>query len=199
MTFPLSLCSVSLILLFGALASGQNTSDEISTAPWDVSVFAAIATGEENSDSLSEAQLFTAGLFVGRTLTGPRGWKWFRGRFEYGADLVPLFVQLRPQTTYGIAFDPIVLRWNSSIRWHRASPYLELGGGGFYTGTNFPVGDTSTFNFIARGGSGVYIFTKPTQAVDLGCRWWHISNANLGVRNPEFNGVQITLGWHWLK
>src|SRR6266849_4902604 len=42
-------------------------------------------------------------------------------------------------------------------------------------------------------------FTQGRQSLDVGCRWLHISNANLGVRNPEFNGVEISLGYHWFK
>ena len=100
---------------------------------------------------------------------------------------------------HGIAFDPVILRWNSSLVLGRMAPYMELGGGAVHTGSNFPVGDTSTFNFIARGGAGILISTKRGEAFEVGCRWWHISNANLGIRNPEFNGIQVNVGWHWYK
>jgi lipid A 3-O-deacylase PagL len=79
------------------------------------------------------------------------------------------------------------------------SPFGELGGGGVYTPVNFPVGNSSTFNFIARGGGGILIATRHGQALELACRWWHISNANLGTQNPEFNGIQVSLGGHWFK
>jgi hypothetical protein len=174
-------------------------SPELQSRPWDISIWAAGATGEENTNSFSEAQIWTAGVFVGKVLTDEIGGGWRRGRLEFGFDVAPLFVQFRPQRIYGEAFDPVILRWNSSLRRGRVAPFIELGGGAVRTPSNFPVGDTSNFNFIARGGGGVLISTKRAQAFEVGCRWWHISNANLGNRNPEFNGIQVNVGWHWFK
>ena len=190
-----------LVLLFFALRLGCAQADfpESPTRSWDLSVWAAGATGEERLNSFSEAQILTAGVFVGKVMTGEIGTGWRRGSFEYGFDLMPVFVQLNPQRIYGGGFDPIILRWNSSVHASRAAPYIELGGGAVRTTSNLPVGDTSNFNFIARGGGGIQIFTKHRQSLDIGCRWWHISNANLGGRNPEFNGVQLSLGYHWFK
>jgi hypothetical protein len=43
------------------------------------------------------------------------------------------------------------------------------------------------------------LFVAQQRYVDFACRWSHLSNANLGVRNPEFNGIQMSVGYHWLK
>jgi hypothetical protein len=43
------------------------------------------------------------------------------------------------------------------------------------------------------------VSTKEHQSLDVGCRWSHISNANLGVSNPAFNGIQLSIGYHWFK
>jgi hypothetical protein len=166
---------------------------------WDISLWAAGATGEESTNSLTESQILSAGVFVGKVLTGELGTGWRRGRLELGFDFAPLFVQFTPQRIHGVEFDPLILRWNSGVRRGRTSPYLELGGGAVRTNQNFPVGDTSSFNFIARGGGGILIATRRVEAFEIGCRWWHISNANLGARNPEFNGIQINVGWHWYR
>jgi lipid A 3-O-deacylase len=192
--------SFSLLRNSGAVAlasSSPRRSD--AQKNWDLSVWVAGATGEEHLNSFSEAQIFSAGMFVGKILTDEIGSGWRRGRFEYGVSVIPIFRQPRPQPIFGGGFEPMILRWNSSLRASRVSPYIELGGGGILTNTNFPSGDTSGFNFTARGGGGIQVFTKPRQSVDLACRWWHISNANLGVRNPEFNGIQISVGYHWFK
>lgn len=172
---------------------------EIQNRTWDLSIWASGATGEETTNTFSEAQIVAAGVLVGRQLTGEVGRGWRRGSFEYAADFIPVFVQSAPQQISGTAFDPLILRWYPSTHHARIAPFVELGGGGAHTGVNFPRGDTSTFNFIARAGGGILITTRRAQALEISCRWWHISNANLGTQNPEFNGIQVGLGWHWFK
>jgi lipid A 3-O-deacylase len=187
-----------LLLLLSPRAANCQASPE-AHGDWDFSVFAAGATGEELSNSFSEAQILTAGIFAGKILTDEIGRGWRRGRFEYGVDVIPLFRQFRPQTIWGGGFEPVILRWNSSLRTSQFAPYIELAGGAVKTNTNFPPGDTSAFNFMVRGGGGLQIFRRPNRSIDIACRWAHISNANLGAKNPEFNGIQVSVGYHWFK
>jgi hypothetical protein len=187
-----------ILFLLAGSSWAQSMSGEQDRS-WDFSVWLAGETGEENTNSFAEAQVFTAGVFAGKMLTDEIGSGWRRGRFEYGADLIPLFIQFRPERLYGGGFEPVILRWNSNLRAGRISPYIELAGGGVRTNANFPAGNTSDFNFTARGGGGIQIFSAKRRSLDIGCRWSHISNANLGVQNTEFNGVQVSLGYHWFK
>lgn len=186
------------LFIFTPLLHAQTPSREDMTRDWDFSVWVAGETGEELTNSFSEAQIMTAGVLVGRNLTKEAGTGWRKGRFEYAINLIPLFRQIQPQSLYGAGFEPLILRWNSSLSWGRARPYLELAGGGVRTNKNLPAGDTSDFNFTARGGGGIQL-GRGRRAVDIGCRWSHISNANLGVKNQEFNGIQVSLGYHWFK
>lgn len=198
----LRLVLLVLLLLMTSVLSNvarAQSSPESQVRVWDLSLWAAAATGEENTNSFSEAQILTAGIFVGHALTREAGTGWRSGHLEYAADFIPVFVQFSPHKVRGTAFDPIILRWHSSVRGGHISPVVELGGGGLHTSGNFPQGNTSTFNFIARVGGGILINTKHWQALEIACRWWHISNANLGTQNPEFNGIQLSLGWHWFK
>ena len=187
-----------VILFACATASAQH---DLSLIPrnWDFSVWIAGATGEETSNSFAQAQVLTAGVFCGRVIAGEIGSGWLRGSLEYGFDLVPLFVTSNNQNVRGGGFDPLILRWNSSLHTARVAPYVELAGGAIATTSNLPPGNTSNFNFMAKGGGGVYLFTRNRQSVDIGFQWTHISNANLGVWNPEFNGLQIRLSYHWYK
>lgn len=166
---------------------------------WDFSVWAAGETGEENTNSFTESQIWSAGIFVGRVMTRELSTGWTRGNFEYAADFAPVFETYGNQRTHGMGFDPVILRWNSALYTSRASPYIELAGGAVITPTNLPPGNTSSFNFTAKGGGGIYLWTRKRQALDLGCRWSHISNANLGMQNTEFNGIQVTVAYHWFK
>ena len=175
------------------------SSPEIQNHNLDFSAWAAGVTGEEGTNAFTESQLFTVGILVGIPLTPKIGDGWYGGQLQYGADFIPVFVQLTPQGISGIGFDPLIVRWISGARHGRVVPFIELGGGGLHTNKDFPRGDTSTFNFMARGGGGMQIVTGRSQALEIACRWWHISNANLGDRNPEFNGIQVSVGWHWFK
>jgi Lipid A 3-O-deacylase (PagL) len=197
---PLSLAlSFFFLLVIGYPLYAQSNPVETAHRNWDVGVRMAGATGEENTNSFSEAQILTGSFFVGKELTDEIGNGWRRGRLEYGFDVMPLFRQFQPQPIYGAGFEPVILRWNSSLRGRNVAPYIELAGGGVFTNTNLPAGNTSSFNFTARGGGGIQIFTTRRQFVEIGCQWWHLSNANLGVRNPEFNGIQVSVGYHWLR
>jgi hypothetical protein len=186
-------------VIFFAQAAPAQEFPENQKGTWDVSPWFAGATGEETTNSFAQARIWSAGVSFGRVITGETGRGWLRGNVEYGFDVVPLFVQTKFKTIHGGGFDPVILRWNSSHHTRRVVPYIELGGGGVATTANLPPGDTSSFNFMAKGGGGIYVLTRKRQSLDIACRWWHISNANLGVRNPEFNGVQVSLGYHWFK
>ena len=192
--------SVALIfVLASCLAYSQNPPTNMSKAKWDFSIWAAGETGEETSNSFAQSQIWTAGVFAGRMLTDEVGSKWRRGTLEYAADFVPVFETYGSQRTHGIGFDPVILRWNSALHTSTLSPYIELSGGGVSTPVNLPPGRTSSFNFMAKGGGGFYLRTRPRQALDLGLHWSHISNANLGADNYEFNGIQLSIAYHWFR
>lgn len=193
---------IALSALLQLLLSAVSTSAQTPAPPifkWDFSIWIAGETGEELTNSFTESQIWSAGLFVGRTLTDYRGPGWLRGNLEYAFDAMPIFEAYGPQRTHGYGFDPVILRWNSALHRNRLAPYVELSGGGVATPVNFPPGDTSTFNFMAKGGSGIYLQTRSREALDIGLRWSHISNANLGVDNQEFNGIQLTVAYHWFR
>ena len=195
---PPALLGVVLLFAF-CPAHAQTLPPAAQKGSWDLSIFAAAETGEENTNSFAEAQIWSAGIFVGRVMTREHGRGWRCGNIEYALDLIPVFETFGNQRTHGYAFDPVILRWNSALHTPRFSPYIELAGGGLITPSNLPPGNTSSFNFTPKGGGGIYLWTRRRQSFDLGVRWSHISNANLGVKNPEFNGVQLTLAYHWYK
>jgi len=192
-------CSLLLWLTLGAQAQSAPPPLATERERHDFSVWTAGATGEENTNSFAEAQLWSAGVFMGWVITPDAGNGWRQGALEYGFSLMPAFVQARPQQIFGGGFEPIVLRWNFRHHLRRLTPYIEMAGGGLFTNSNLPPGDTSSFNFTARAGGGIEVPTKKHQSFDIACRWAHISNANLGVRNTEFNGIQVSLGYRWFK
>jgi hypothetical protein len=99
---------------------------------------------------------------------------------------------------YGGGFSPLGMRWNFADR-GGFRPYLQWNGGGMFTPSNVPPGRTASFNFTTSIGPGVMIRMHHNQALSVGVRLWHLSNAGTGHTNPSFNTVQVVIGYHWLK
>jgi hypothetical protein len=195
--------SIAVLCLFFAIAFSPAFSQDLpqlrQRGTLDLAVWAAGETGEENTNSLTESQIFSAGVSAGWVITGHHFGGWRRGSLEYAFDLMPVFETYRNQRIQGGGFDPVILRWNSAVHNSRVSPYIDLSGGAVITSANLPPGNTSSFNFMAKGGGGIYLKTRNRESFDMGLRWSHISNANLGVINTEFNGLQLSLAYHWYK
>src|SRR5262249_52682877 len=186
-------CLMATALVLPSAAVAQE-----SARNWDLAVWTAGSTGEELTNSFGEAQLWSTGVFVGRMVTPEIGQRWRRGRLECGLNIIPVLVQARAQLLYGGGFEPLVFRWNSDIRLKGTHPYFELAGGALRTTGNLPSGNTSSFNFTAKGGGGLYV-PMHEHIWDFGIRWSHISNANLGATNPEFNGIELRIAYHWMR
>jgi hypothetical protein len=54
------------------------------------------------------------------------------------------------------------------------------------------------FFFLVGAVVGI-ISPASAQSPESAFRSWHIPNANLGNKNPEFNGIQVNLAWHWYE
>jgi hypothetical protein len=195
--FPLVLAAVLVMVCSSLPAPGQQAPLKVSN--WDLGVLTSIATGEENLNSFTEAQILEAGIFLGKTIRKELGSGWRRGSLQYGFSVAPLVLALTPKKLYSVGFEPVIVRWNSLERLGPAFPFIELAGGALRSSENLPSGDTSKFNFTAKGGGGAYLRRTDRQAFEVGLRWCHISNANLGRRNPEFNGIELRLAYHWFR
>jgi len=140
----------------------------------------------------SDTGIWNAGLRYGWILTRPHGLGFLKGRFEYAVDAVPAFLVFQPaNTTYGLGFNPLNLKWNFATR-GRVVPYLELSGGTLFTVHDVPTG-TDKVNFTSSAALGTH-FLEDSRNWSLELRYMHISNAGLGDFNPGINTVQVRLG-----
>jgi hypothetical protein len=136
--------------------------------------------------------IWNLGLRYGWILTAPHGPGFLKGRFEYAVDAVPMFLIFQPaNTAYGVALDPITLKWNFASP-GRFSPFMELNGGVLFTNHNVPAG-TNTVNFASSLALGTHILQEKYNW-SIEARYMHISNAGLAVPNPGINTVQVRLG-----
>ena len=136
--------------------------------------------------------VWNAGLRYGWVLTRPHGPGFLSGRFEYAVDAVPLFLVFQPaNTSYGVGFNPIDLKWNFATRTSLV-PYLEIDGGTLFTNHTVPTG-TNAVNFTTSGVLGMHVL-GPRYNWSVEARYMHISNAGLAVPNPGINTFQVRVG-----
>jgi hypothetical protein len=125
-------------------------------------------------------------------VTRDRGPGVLRGRFAWGVEVMPLYLQDRPTTTAGAAVLPLVWRWRLTPR-RGVVPFGELAFGGLFTGDPVPEGTVSS-NFFAYGGIGVRLRPGRRVGAVIGYRFHHISNGNTRPLNPGVNANVLWVG-----
>jgi opacity protein-like surface antigen len=95
--------------------------------------------------------------------------------------------------SYGIGGSPVGVQVNF-VHFRRVEPFLTTGGGFLYF--NHQLFRQTNFNFTAQLGAGVQLFTVSRRtALDLGYKYHHISNANLGNQNPGLDSHMLFVGF----
>jgi hypothetical protein len=175
----------------------QSNITEKQKRPWGITGWIAGATGEEHSNSFTKAQILAGGFSWARSLPpksarmAPR-----RPGIRNGFDSSICSLHA-PKVVRWRGLEPAVLRWNG-LRRGRLAPFIELAGGGVHTNANLPSGNTSKFNFTAPESMAAFRYSA-----ESGDPWTLAAsgriNANLGAQNPEFNGIQVSVAYHWFK
>jgi hypothetical protein len=128
------------------------------------------------------------GMFVSRKL-------------ELGLDLQPTMLIRQPnghplgtgrETVPAAALD-VTLRWFPGPSPLGSRWYLEAAEGPFWSWHRVPAGGTR-FNFLTQAGTGLLFPAGAGWTILAGYRWVHISNADLGDRNPSWNYHALILG-----
>lgn len=184
---------------------------------WAMTVIAALATpaiAQEGQHSYSEYTAWFAASFDNGHLfsstSGGRNYQ-LEGRYErlfywsapfavrWVFDVVPVALVGDPLSSsahrvysYGVGGSPVGAQVNF-VHYHHFEPFLTAGGGFLYF--NHPVLEATQFNFTAQFGGGVQLFTSSRRtAIDLGYKYHHISNANLGNQNPGMDSEMFFIG-----
>jgi hypothetical protein len=98
---------------------------------------------------------------------------------------------------YGVGGSPIGAQVNF-VHFRRIEPFLTSGGGFLYF--NHRMFGATQFNFTAQLGGGVQLFTSSRRtALDIGYKYHHISNANLGNQNPGLDSHMLFIGISLLR
>jgi Lipid A 3-O-deacylase (PagL) len=138
------------------------------------------------------ALVSTVGVRYGKVFTVPFGTGWWRGTVEYTMDALPALVLTKPSLTYCGGIEPVGFRWNLQSR-PRLRPYGESAAGTAFCTGNIP---PSHFNvgFSVHAG-----FTRGNQMLTAGLYYSHLSDANLGHPNPNYNGISCVLEYHFMR
>lgn len=193
---------------------------------WEFGPFANGGFGLGNRDNFD---FFSLGFQAGKVITPVVHAGIFSGQFEYGGNIMPLWLAFTPAaheqtflyqgtvytepigggTYVGLSITPVIFRWNFLTRSRRFQPWFQAAGGLVYTTHKFPPdvlvphgtpGGTSVWNFSPQGGGGVHYFLRSRRSIDLGVNGVHISSASLGDRNPGVNAsIQIQIGYTFWK
>jgi opacity protein-like surface antigen len=121
---------------------------------------------------------------------------------RYVAEIVPLSVVGDPQANgqrvyaYGAGGSPVGIQINF-LQNRRVQPFVNTGGGFLYF--NRQMFGATQLNFTAQLGAGVQVFTSKHRSIDLGYKYHHISNANLGNINPGMDSHVLFIGVSFLR
>lgn len=144
---------------------------------------------------IGDRKLVLFGLRYGRILAA---WDW--GSLEYTLDIFPAAVVFEPDrvrrgssTIYGAGLSPLGLKVNFGQSW--IQPFVAASVGFLYFEDDIPVPDSSRFNFTPEFGLGLQFFLTPKQALTLGYKLHHMSNADTSRNNPGMDSHVIYVGF----
>lgn len=91
--------------------------------------------------------------------------------------------ELQRKRTYGSGLSPVGFQ-SDLFPSRRIQPFLSGDGGFIYFMNRVLSPQGSQWMYTVDFGGGVNIFRKPRQAVSIGYRYQHLSNANISAHNP---------------
>ena len=131
--------------------------------------------GKGVTDDRDDFTFFMAGAHAGKVLTGEMGRGFYKGNFEYAAEIFPYWQSNTPKfdrrscqptanplaincspfytvggTFHGITLTPIILRWNFT-HGHRLMPWAQAAGGVLWTNHKYPAYGEGPVNLVNNG------------------------------------------------
>ena len=106
-----------------------------------------------------------------------------RDKREFETDEGDLIIANSGPDATGVGISPIGAKFLFRRR-ERIKPFVEARGGILYFDQSIPYDAGRSFNYALDGGAGVQIFSRSRNAMTLGYKFHHISNAYTGRINP---------------
>ncbi len=129
------------------------------------------------------------------TLTDSIGSGWYAGQLRLGVELVALRTH-EPVHSGSIGVTPKMTYALTSLGPWR--PFVEGGGGPLWSELGGRVPEQpAAFNFVVMGGGGLSYFLTSQLALNLGGRFYHISNGGTRSTNRGLNFGFPYVGFSW--
>lgn len=199
----MKLIAVAFLMWLCDVAAAQDASQQslptasLTKGAWELGIEGA---GGAGIAAASNTQFVYAGGRIGRILSKTHFSGWRRGDFEWAVDFLPVYTVYTPRgSVYGGSFKPVIWQWNFAGG-ARVAPYVAAAGGVLVTTRNIPPGNTSTVNFTPQATFGMHIFPSRGRALLVEASVGHVSNADLGTRNPGYPVCLLfAVGYSWFK
>jgi lipid A 3-O-deacylase len=184
-----------VLLLLCAPALAQDPAP-IAKGDWNLAVF--VTGGHSANGDDRDGGIITSRLHLGKILTADHGPGFLRGKFEMGAEVVPVNVFWQgDDPNYGFGVTPLLFKWNFTSS-RKVVPYIEVAGGMLWSVDGVPPG-SANFNFTPQASFGLQFLRSDRKAVSIAVEYMHISNGGRVAPNPGINTIQARVAFHWFK
>ncbi|MBC7795293.1 MAG: acyloxyacyl hydrolase [Pyrinomonadaceae bacterium] len=117
-----------------------------------------------------------------------------RNKDFVSATQTPNISPTKRRTSYGAGFQPAVFKFTFMPK-KRVKPFARVGAGMIFFNDNFPTSDATKYNFTGEFGGGVQFHTSRKRALNVGYKYFHISNFNTSRANPGYNANVVYVGY----
>lgn len=128
--------------------------------------------------------------------------------YEYAVEVIPVAMAIKNEVrsgkasgtptqrarTYAFGIQPLSFRF-IFMPDRRLKPFVRVGAGFIFSAKPIPVPGSTTYNFIGDFGGGLMYHVTRKRTVNVGYRYFHISNMNIGDVNPGYNANVFYVGY----
>jgi lipid A 3-O-deacylase len=184
------------LTLVCASAAGADATNDLSNyfnhEHYEVTLMSGAMFSPIGADQHRSTEDYTlSGLQLGKMLTDVSGPGWLRGNWEVSLEAMGGAVY-KGKGSY-IAGGTLWARYNFVPANWRVAPYLQAGAGAEATDMDQQL-IGQTFNFNLDVATGARCFVARNWALDLECRYQHISNGTLAKHDVGINAVGPMIG-----
>ena len=176
-----------------AFAADPDPKDIILRSPYEIGFLAGygLALDHHAVQPCIEHAVFMPSLSILLTKK-EMGTSFLRGLVQYQAEpVVGVITHPNGKVEAGLSFAGF--KYNFTALQSRWSPYSTFGFGAIYEPIGHRVQGTD-FNFIIQTGLGVQYFLDDKRAINVQCRYRHISNATIKTPNSSINSIFLLGG-----